>query len=132
MHLSEQIWSKQKSKEKKPSSKTLEKQKVKKTNQADQGDDMLKVAKSAKILERMVNQNTFDEIALDFKYYEDDADDFRDQEGTLLPLWKFACDKAKKLSVTSLTWNKKYTDLFAVAYGSCKNLNFILIKNKIF
>ena len=81
---------------------------------------MLKFAKPTKILERMVNQNTYDEIALDFKYYEDDADEFRDQEGTLLPLWKFSCDKAKKLSVTSLSWNKKYNDLFAVAYGSCK------------
>lgn len=66
----------------------------------------------------MVNQNTFDEIAQDFKYYEDDADEFRDQEGTLLPLWKFTYDKSKKLSVTSLAWNRKYVDLFAVAYGS--------------
>lgn len=71
----------------------------------------------------MVNQNTFDEIAQDFKYYEDDADEFRDQEGTLLPLWKFTYEKSKKLSVTSLAWNRKYVDLFAVAYGSC-NLKF--------
>ena len=56
----------------------------------------------------------------DFKYYEDDADEFRDQEGTLLPLWKFSYDKSKKLSVTAIAWNNKYTDLFTVAYGSCK------------
>ncbi|CAF0743555.1 unnamed protein product [Brachionus calyciflorus] len=104
--------------QKKSTLKAADKQKVKKTNQTDQADDMLKVSRSAKILERMVNQNTFDDIALDFKYYEDDADEFRDQEGTLLPLWKFSCDKAKKLSVTSIAWNKKYSDLFAVAYGS--------------
>lgn len=85
---------------------------------AEQPDDLLKATKSAKILERMVNQNTFDEIAQDFKYYEDDADEFRDQEGTLLPLWKFTYEKSKKLSVTSLAWNRKYVDLFAVAYGS--------------
>lgn len=82
---------------------------------------MQKVTKSAKILERMVNQNTFDEIAQDFKYYEDNADEFRDQEGTLLPLWKFSYEKAKKLSVTSISLNKKYYDLFAVGYGSCMN-----------
>jgi dynein intermediate chain 1 len=61
----------------------------------------------------------FEKIFSDFKYYEDDADEFRDQEGTLLPLWKFGYDKSKKLSVTALAWNKKYNDLFAVAYGSC-------------
>ena len=68
----------------------------------------------------MVNQNTFDDITEDFKYYEDDADEFRDQEGTLLPLWKFSYDKSKKLSVTAIAWNNKYPDLFTVAYGSCK------------
>jgi dynein intermediate chain 1 len=83
-------------------------------------DDLQKLNKAAKILERMVNQNTFDDIAQDFKYYEDDADEFRDQEGTLLPLWKFFYEKSKKLSITSLAWNPKYSDLFAVAFGSCK------------
>ncbi len=83
---------------------------------------MQKLTKAAKILERMVNQNTFDEIAQDFKYYEDNADEFRDQEGTLLPLWKFSYEKAKKLSVTSISFNKRYNDLFAVAYGSCNGI----------
>lgn len=40
----------------------------------------------------------------DFKYYEDPSDEFRDQKGTLLPLWKFQCDKAKGMSVTALCW----------------------------
>lgn len=82
-----------------------------------QVDKLNKVAKAAKILERMVNQNTFDAILQDFKYFEDPADEER-QEGTLLPLWKFQYDKAKKLSVTALCWNKKYPDLFAVGMGS--------------
>ena len=56
----------------------------------------------------------------DFKYYEDPSDEFRDPEGTLLPLWKFSYDKAKKLSVTALCWSPLYTDLFAVGHGSCK------------
>lgn len=87
-------------------------------NDADSDNWRMAIQKSAKIIERMVNQNTFDEIAQDFKYYEDDADEFREQEGTLLPLWKFSYEKSKKLSVTALGWNPKYPDLFTVGYGS--------------
>lgn len=53
----------------------------------------------------MVNQNTYDDIAQDFSYFEDASDEFRDQEGTLLPLWKFSYDKAKRLAVTSICWS---------------------------
>ena len=45
-------------------------------------------AHAAKILERMVNLNTFEDIAQDFKFWEDASDQFREGEGTLLPLWK--------------------------------------------
>ncbi|KAM5191719.1 dynein axonemal intermediate chain 1 [Mantella aurantiaca] len=83
-----------------------------------QSDDISKVMKSSKIMERMVNQNTFDDITQDFKYFEDVADEFREQEGTLLPLWKFQYDKAKRLAVTALCWSPKYKDLFAVGHGS--------------
>ncbi|XP_072315616.1 dynein axonemal intermediate chain 1-like [Eucyclogobius newberryi] len=82
-----------------------------------QADGLNKVSKASKILERMVNQNTFDPILQDFKYFEDPAEEAR-QEGTLLPLWKFQFDKAKKLTVTALCWSKKYPDLFAVGMGS--------------
>ncbi|XP_077822004.1 dynein axonemal intermediate chain 1 isoform X4 [Macaca mulatta] len=85
---------------------------------ANQTDDIIKVSQAAKIVERMVNQNTYDDVAQDFKYYEDAADEYRDQVGTLLPLWKFQNDKAKRLSVTALCWNPKYRDLFAVGHGS--------------
>uniref|UniRef100_A0A8D2NXV1 Dynein axonemal intermediate chain 1 n=1 Tax=Zosterops lateralis melanops TaxID=1220523 RepID=A0A8D2NXV1_ZOSLA len=81
-------------------------------------DTLSKVAKAAKIAERMVNLNTFDDIAQDFKYFEDASDEFRGQEGTLLPLWKFQYEKTKKLAVTAISWNPKYKDLFAVGYGS--------------
>ena len=57
---------------------------------------------------------------LDFKYWEDASDEFRESEGTLLPLWKFSFDKAKKLEITGLCWNPAYKDLFAASYGSCK------------
>ncbi|CAF1129899.1 unnamed protein product, partial [Didymodactylos carnosus] len=89
-----------------------------------QSDDMAKFARSKsasvslKIMERMINQNTFDDIAQDFKYWEDAADEYREQEGSLLPLWLFQYDTAKKLACTNLAWNTHYTDLFAVAYGS--------------
>ncbi|NXS89194.1 DNAI1 protein, partial [Erpornis zantholeuca] len=81
-------------------------------------DSLSKVAKAAKIAERMVNLNTFDDVVQDFKYFEDASDEFRGQEGTLLPLWKFQYEKTKKLAVTAISWNPKYSDLFAVGYGS--------------
>ena len=56
----------------------------------------------------------------DFKYWEDASDEFRETEGTLLPLWKFIFEKAKKLEITGLCWNRAYKDLFAASYGSCK------------
>eukprot|EP00794_Sanderia_malayensis_P009932 gene9931-10952_t len=83
-----------------------------------QSDDIGRVGRAAKIVERMVNQNTFDEIAQDFKYWEDASDEYRDLEGTLLPLWKFSYEKAKRMTVTSLCWSPKYQDLFAVGHGS--------------
>lgn len=88
----------------------------------------------------MVNQNIFDEIAhgltisrkyirgnhlktniLDYRYWEDPSDEFRDEEGTLLPLWKFSYEKTKKLNVTDMCFNTHYYDLFAVCYGSRMN-----------
>ena len=34
----------------------------------------------------------------DFRFYEDASDEFREFEGTLLPLWKFAFERAKVVS----------------------------------
>uniref|UniRef100_A0A3Q3E3Q6 Dynein axonemal intermediate chain 1 n=1 Tax=Labrus bergylta TaxID=56723 RepID=A0A3Q3E3Q6_9LABR len=53
-----------------------------------------------------------------FKYFEDPSDEFKGQQGTILPLWEFHYDETKKLSVTALCWNKKYPDLFSVGLGS--------------
>ena len=84
--------------------------------------DHLFLLRCARVLERIVNQNNFSEIALglihglsflalpilqscmkitsyipfhsDFRFYEDQADDLREtEEGTLLPLWKFLFEK---------------------------------------
>lgn len=43
---------------------------------------------------------------------------FRPGEGTMLPLWRFTCEKAKRRQVTSICWSPKYIDMFAVGYGS--------------
>jgi dynein intermediate chain 1 len=74
-------------------------------------------AHALKIMERMVNQNDSHDIIDDYKYWEDQSDAFKD-DGNLLPLWKFHSDKVKKKEVTCIAWNPKYTDLFAVGYGS--------------
>ncbi|KAG7476534.1 hypothetical protein MATL_G00083930 [Megalops atlanticus] len=117
----EELQKQEKNKEKQrtlPTRKEEDKGKKKTVVVETQSDDITKVAKVAKIIERMVNQNTFDDIAQDFKYFEDASDEFREQEGTLLPLWKFQYDKAKRLAVTALCWNQVYQDLFAVGLGS--------------
>ena len=82
-----------------------------------------RMLRAAKILERMVNQNTYDEIAQDFRFYEDASDEFREFEGTLLPLWKFGFERAKKLEITALCWNPAYNDLYAAGFGSCNVKN---------
>lgn len=84
-------------------------------------DDMvhsIKMGAALKILERMVNQNAEDEIFQDFKYWEDASDQFREGEGSLLPLWRFSTERSKRKQVTALAWNPRYPDLFAVGYGS--------------
>ena len=68
----------------------------------------------------------------DFKYWEDASDEFRESEGTLLPLWKFAFERAKKLEVTGICWNPAYTDLFAASYGSCKKFRNPIFISEMF
>ena len=71
------------------------------------------------MVERMANQNTFDEVTQDYKYWEDAGDEFREgRSGVLLPLWKFTCEKEKRKQTTAICWNLAKHDLFAVGYGS--------------
>ncbi|NP_001074027.1 dynein, axonemal, intermediate chain 1, paralog 2 [Danio rerio] len=117
----EELQRREKSKEKQESqfpNKEEDRSKKKMIQAEAQSDDISQLAKPAEIIERMVNQNIFDEVAQDFMYFEDAADEFRGEKGTLLPLWKFQYDKAKGLSVTALCWNHIYSDLFAVGLGS--------------
>ncbi|KAK2498005.1 hypothetical protein MC885_008279 [Smutsia gigantea] len=95
--LEKQEKTKEKEKTKTPVAKKMGKMPLRKmTSMESQSDDITKVTQAAKIVERMVNQNTYDDVA------QDAADEYRDQEGTLLPLWKFRNDKAKRLAVTAL------------------------------
>ena len=66
-----------------------------------------RILRSAKVLERMLNLNTFDEIAQDFRFWEDQSDEFKDVDGSLLPLWRFSFEQAKNLEITCLRWNPK-------------------------
>jgi len=103
-----------KEKEKKPA---VEEPKKKASESDPIYSDAMKL--SIKLMERMVNQNAENEIYHDFKYWEDKSDEFRTEgDGTLLPLWRFASEKVKRKQVTSIRWNPKYTDLFAVGFGS--------------
>ena len=84
-------------------------------------DDMVhsqKMASALRVMEKMVNQNAEDEIFMDFKFWEDASDLYRQGEGSLLPLWRFSTDRTKKKQVTAVGWNPSYQDMFAVGYGS--------------
>lgn len=72
-----------------------------------------------KIMERMLVQNADFEKFSDYKYYEDNTDDPNsDSFGSVLPLWRFTAEKARRKNVTAICWNPRYKDMFAVAYGS--------------
>ncbi|CAG9860678.1 unnamed protein product [Phyllotreta striolata] len=90
---------------------------IKKTPQQINDEFQAKLFKAARVLERMINQNTYFDIAKDYRYWDDPADDFKAEEGTVLPLWKFEYNKTKKHTVCDLEWNPYYYDLFAVCFG---------------
>ena len=76
------------------------------------------MARLLKMTERCMNHNSQDDIFEDFKYWEDKSDDYRQGEGSVLPLWKFCTDQTKRKQGTSVCWNPRYPDLFAIGYGS--------------
>ncbi|ESO10979.1 hypothetical protein HELRODRAFT_71864, partial [Helobdella robusta] len=109
-----------KNKDKKIVTKTQELKKKKTSSSVGSifKNNFTKSLKSLKIIERMVTQNIHDEITYDYKYYEDASDEFKEQKGSLLPLWTFKFKKVKNLSVTCICWNHIFPDLFAASYGS--------------
>jgi len=71
-------------------------------------------------MERMVVQNDQKEKYNDYKYYwtEEELSDATKNEGHMLPIWRFSNEKQRKKNVTSICWNPRYPDLFAVGLGS--------------
>jgi dynein intermediate chain 1 len=70
-------------------------------------------------MERMIVQNADEEKFEDYKYYEDTTEDPESHNyGSVLPLWRFSTEKSRRKHVTSICWNPRYKDLFAVGYGS--------------
>ncbi|XP_033354456.1 dynein intermediate chain 2, ciliary [Bombus vosnesenskii] len=104
----------------------LKKEDMKKKAQTESTALTSRMLQAAKTLERMVNQNIFDEIAQDYRYWDDPSDEFKVGEGSLLPLWKFHYEKTKKHDVTDLCFNSRYYDLFAVSYGTMSFSNSII------
>ena len=66
---------------------------------------------------------------VDFRFYNDPSDEFREGVGTLLPLWKFSYGKFKHIEITGLCWNSAYKDLFVASLGSCKTISTKLLIN---
>ncbi|XP_032675983.1 dynein intermediate chain 2, ciliary-like [Odontomachus brunneus] len=108
----------EKEKEKKAPLTQPKKEDVKKKAQIETSAMTYRMLQAAKTLERMVNQNIFDDISQDYRYWDDPSDEFKDGEGSLLPLWKFSYEKTKKHDITDMCFNSRYYDLFAVAYGT--------------
>ncbi|XP_037780175.1 dynein intermediate chain 2, ciliary-like [Penaeus monodon] len=86
----------------------------------EEESDLGPVLPAIMTLERMVNQNIFDDVTQDYKYWEDISDEHRNLEGSLLPLWKFTCDGARLFVVSDICWSPFYHDLFIAAYMSEK------------
>ena len=87
-----------------------------------------KLLNAAKIMERVLNLNTYEDVARDFRFYEDPADEFRAPEGSLLPLWKFKFEAAERgMESTHLMWNPNYNDLFGVSLGLDYRQDAILV-----
>lgn len=60
--------------------------------------------------------------AMDYRYWDDPSDEFREGMGSLLPLWKFQYEPTRSHAVCEVQWSPFYQDLFAVGYGSRKFL----------
>ena len=67
----------------------------------------------------MIVQNTEEVKFHDYRYFEEVADEGDAAKvGSVLPLWRFSTEKSRKKNVTTICWNPRYKDMFAVGYGS--------------
>lgn len=52
-----------------------------------------------------MNELLFDTYCfIDFRYWDDASDEYKDGKGSLLPLWRFTYSKSKRMAVTALCW----------------------------
>ena len=58
--------------------------------------------KAITIVERMANQNTFDDISQDYKYWEDVSDEFKEGKSTC---WKLPQNKFHRPHTFIISWN---------------------------
>uniref|UniRef100_A0A3Q3GSR9 Dynein axonemal intermediate chain 1 n=1 Tax=Labrus bergylta TaxID=56723 RepID=A0A3Q3GSR9_9LABR len=88
---------------------------VNKGNKAKINDDINKLGKAAKLIERMVHQNRFDDIAQGKCQFQI----LWANRGLFSLCGNSTMTKSKKLSVTALCWNKKNIQIFfSVGLGS--------------
>jgi hypothetical protein len=63
---------------------------------------------------------------IDFRYYEDPSDQFRNKgEGTLMLMWNMVLKKEKIFTVTDMCWNPIYFDMFAITVSIRKFIKYI-------
>jgi dynein intermediate chain 1 len=74
--------------------------------------------KELMIMERMIVQNNHEDKFNDYKYMFTNAAAAKKTDERIYPLWRFWYDQIKLCNVTSVKWNPKYPDLFAIALGS--------------
>lgn len=75
--------------------------------------------KCLKIMERMIMQNKQPKMYNNYKYLftGQEGEAPKENEGFMVALWRFLYPNPKKKAITSIAWNPKYKDLFAVGYG---------------
>ncbi len=73
---------------------------------------------SLSLLERMVAQNSLNQVISDYKYFNDPTDVQQGKKGSMLPLWTFKYPALERRAVTCTAWHPVHNDLFAVGYGT--------------
>ncbi|TNJ28987.1 Dynein intermediate chain [Giardia muris] len=85
--------------------------------------DLDAVFNALSLAERLVAEILYADVISDYKFWDDPSDKFK-SEGSLLPLWKFSVDFKEILgqkttkAVSVLQFHPKFSDLFAVGYGT--------------
>lgn len=120
-YVGEMLMKKAKEKEEKEAKEQKKTKKTQAKKKSGAWEDVLysnELNYALKIMERMVNQNDLQQYYSTFKYVDVYSDQIRGTDGSLNELWNFVSEKSKKKEVSSMAWNPRYHDLFAIGYGS--------------